>query len=75
MHTPGFDWRHHITDGTTLDIEGGYPIQSNGETGYLAEAFFSSNVTERLTLEARARALDDTQFRVVSVVLGPRYKF
>ena len=75
LHTPGVDWRYRFNERSTLGLEGGFPIQSNGDTGFVLGGFVSSKITPQLMLEGRARVVDDTQFRVVSVVLGPRYSF
>ncbi len=72
VHTVGIDYRYRRPGLYLAGFEAGYPIQSNGDTGYLVGGFASVRLANKLQLEARVRRLDDTQFKVTSVIIGPR---
>jgi hypothetical protein len=70
VHVPGLEWRWRPGAHTVLGVEAGLPLQSSGELGYLAGAFFSIELEGRFILETRARTVDDTAYRLTAVTVG-----
>jgi hypothetical protein len=46
------------------------PVQATGEIGYLAGGFLGVEIKDHLIVEARARTLDDTEYRVTAFTFG-----
>ena len=73
--TPGLEWRIQAAATLTVGLEGGIPINTGGTTGYLAGAFFGWQASPKTFIEGRVKVLDDTQYRITSFTLGPRFTF